>query len=168
MSIGRLFAAALPLLMTAAAAPLAAEPVGETPSAPAAARAEPHKAQDDSFLFSSQALGLIEAARAGEQLAALPLARPAPAAPAAPADSLHLAAILYRGPDDWRIWLNGQSFTPQARPRAIEILKVTAEAVVLAWRPGPGASPTRIELRPNQSYLVASGRIVEGKAGSRR
>ena len=44
MSPRRLLAAALPLLTTAGTAPLAAEPAGETPSAPAAARAEPHKA----------------------------------------------------------------------------------------------------------------------------
>ena len=165
MSLRRLLAAALPLLTTAGAAPLAAEPAGTTPPVPAVVEARPRKAPDNSFLFSSQALGLIEAARAGEQLAALPRAR---SAPTAAADSLHLAAIVYHGPDDWRIWLNGQSFTPQARPRAIEILQVTAEAVVLAWRTGPGAGPTRIRLQPNQSYLVASGRIVEGEAGSRR
>ncbi len=164
MSTGWRFAAALLLVATPAAAPLAAEPAGAAPAAAAAADAMPHKADGNSLLFSSQAFGLIEAARAGEQPAALPLARPAPAAPAA---SLHLAAIVYRGPDDWRIWLNGQSFTPSMRPRAIEILQVTAEAVVLAWRTGPGASPTRVRLQPHQSYLAASGRIVEGKVESR-
>ena len=100
-------------MATPAAAPLAAEPAGATPAA--VVDALPRKAPGDSLLFSSQALGLIEAARAGEQLAALPLAR---SAPTAAADSLHLAAIVYRGPDDWRIWLNGQSFTPSMPARA--------------------------------------------------
>ncbi len=160
MNIRWLFAAVL-LLTTSAAPPLAAAPAEAPPAA--AADAGPHKGDDDAFLFSSQALGLIEAARAGEQLAAVPVVRAAPTAPAA---SLHLAAIVYHGPDDWRIWLNGRSFTPRVRPPAIEILQVTVEAVVLAWRIGPGASPIRIELRPHQSYLMASGRIVEGSVGS--
>ncbi len=145
--------AALLLLTTPGAAPLAGGP-----TAPADA-AGTHKTADDLFLFSSAALRLLEAARAGGPLAAVAVvsSRPAPAA-----GSLHLAAIVYRAPDDWRIWLNGQSFTPTARPGAIEILKVTADRVVLAWRPGPGTPPTRVELRPNQTYVVASGEVVEG------
>jgi hypothetical protein len=74
MNLRWLFAAVL-LLTTSAAPPLAAAPAEAAPSAAAATDAGPHRADDDSFLFSSQALGLIEAARAGEQLAAVPVVR---------------------------------------------------------------------------------------------
>ena len=61
MSTGWRFAAALLLVATPAAAPLAAEPAGEAPAA--AADAMPHKADGDSLLFSSQALGPGSAGR---------------------------------------------------------------------------------------------------------
>ena len=83
--------------------------------------------------------------------------------PAPPIGTIHLGAILYHAPADWRVWLNGQSFTPTARPGPIEILKVTADRVVLAWRRSPGSAPTRVELQPNQTYLTASGQVVEGR-----
>jgi hypothetical protein len=154
--------AALLLLATPAAA--ARAEAAAVPTAAGAARAP--KAADESFLFSSQALRQLEAARAGEAPAAVPVVRSSPAP--APAAVIHLAAILYHAPDDWRIWLNGQSFTPAGRPGPIEILKVTAERVVLAWRPGSGGPPRRVELRPNQTYVVASGAVVEGKLEPRR
>jgi hypothetical protein len=140
----------------------AAEPAGPPQEAVAGAA---RKAPGDSLLFSSQTLGLIEQARRGH-------GRPTPVAasgpglrsePPAPPGIIHLSAILYRAPDDWRIWLNGRSFTPAARPGAIEILAVTADAVQLTWRAGAGQRARRIELRPNQSYLLASGEIVEGR-----
>jgi hypothetical protein len=121
-----------------------------------------------SFLFSDRELGLLEAARAGrpgEPPAAVVVARPRPAPPTA---TIHLGAILYHAPDDWRVWLNGQSFTPSGPAGPIEILKVTAERVVLAWRKGQDSPPTRIELRPNQTYLTASGQVVEGRLELRR
>ena len=143
--------AALLLLTAAAAAPLAG-----------AEDDKARKSAADSFLFSSEALGRIEAARAGKAPAAAALARSSPAA----AGLIHLSAIVYHAPDDWRVWLNGESFTPGARAGPIEILKVSADRVVLAWRPRPGAHQARIELRPNQTYVVASGRVVEGNSGA--
>jgi hypothetical protein len=76
---------------------------------------------------------------------------------------IHLSAIVYHAPDDWRVWLNGQSYTPAAQPRAIEILEVTADAVRLTWRGGSEQRPPQVELQPNPSYLIASGEIIEGK-----
>jgi hypothetical protein len=145
------------LLLTPGAAPAAgAEAV---PAGAGTDDARAHKTAADSFLFSSAALRLLEAARAGQAPAAVAVIGPSPAPPAG---SIHLGAIVYQAPDDWRVWLNGQSFTPAARPGPIAILKVTADRVVLIWRPGPGATPSRIELRPNQTYVVASGEVVEG------
>jgi hypothetical protein len=124
------------------------------------------KTAGDSFLFSSAALGRIEAARAGAAPAELATAGRSSAT--APAGLIHLSAIVYRAPGDWRVWLNGESFTPRARPGPIEIQEVSAERVVLAWRPHPGAHPVRVELRPNQTFVVASGAVLEGSAGARR
>jgi hypothetical protein len=157
--------AVLLLLTTPGAAPLAGVPTAPADGAPVGAGdARGHKTAQDSFLFSSAALRLLEAARAGQApAAAVAVVRPSPA-PAA--GSLHLGAIVYHAPDDWRVWLNGQSFTPAARPGPIAIVEVTADRVVLVWRPA-GGHPTRIELRPNQTYVVASGEVVEGHLEAR-
>jgi hypothetical protein len=141
-------------LVLAAIALLAAGPAaGGEPSAP-------RKQAGDSLLFSSAALALIESARRGDRAA--PAAAAAPTVARSAPLAIHLSAIVYHAPDDWRIWLNGQSFTPAAAPGTLEILAVTAGMVRLAWHGGPGPQPRRFELEPNQSYLVASGRIVEG------
>jgi hypothetical protein len=140
------FALTAILLVAAAGPALAGEPQA------------PRKTAGDSLLFSSATLALIEGARHGDRQAPDAAAPGAPFAPAA----IHLSAIVYHAPDDWRIWLNGQSFTPAAVPGALEILAVSAGTVRLAWHGGPGPQPRRFELEPNQSYLVASGRIVEG------
>jgi hypothetical protein len=133
-------------------------------AATAAAAGQPaaRKSDHDSLLFSSTALAQIEAARRGEGLPPQPDGTAASAA-RAPA-AIHLSAIVYHAPDDWRIWLNGQSFTPAATPGALEILALTADTVWLAWR---GAPARRFELQPNQSYLAASGRVVEGRVALR-
>jgi hypothetical protein len=35
--------------------------------------------------------------------------------------------------------------------------------VRLTWRGGSEQRPRQVELQPNQSYLIASGEIIEGK-----
>jgi hypothetical protein len=128
--------------------------------------AAPQKAAEDSLLFAPRSLALIEAARHGGgqppgESAALPAAR---SQPSIVTPVIHLSAIVYHAPDDWQVWLNGRRFTPGAPPSPIEIVEVTAGAVALLWRAGPGARPVRIRLQPNQSFLTASGEIVEGNA----
>jgi hypothetical protein len=127
--------------------------------------AAPRKADGDSLLFSSHAEELIEAARLGH--GATPgseaARRVVPAPAATPPAIIHLSAIVYHAPDDWRVWLNGQSYTPATRPRAVEIIEVTPDAVRLTWRGGAQQRPRQVKLQPNQSYLVASGEIIEGK-----
>lgn len=115
-----------------------------------------------SLLFSPEALALIEAAtrrRPGSapDQSSRPLKRPA-LAPAA----IHLSAIVYHGPDDWRVWLNGRSFAPGARPGPVEILAVDPDGVILAVHDRSGPS-RRVRLRPNQSYLPARDAVVEGR-----
>jgi hypothetical protein len=130
-----------------------------------AGAAEPRKAAGDSLLFSNRAERLIEDARLGHgrtpEVAAA--SRVVPARAAMPPAIIHLSAIVYHAPDDWRVWLNGRSYTPAAQPRAIEILEVTADAVRLTWRGRSAQRQPLVELQPNQSYLIASGEIIEGK-----
>ena len=127
--------------------------------------AEPRKAAGDSLLFSNRAERLIEEARLGHGRtpAVAAASRVVLAAAPMPPAIIHLSAIVYHAPDDWRVWLNGQSYTPAAQPSAIEIIEVTAAAVRLTWRGGSARRPPQVELQPNQSYLVASGEIIEGK-----
>jgi hypothetical protein len=140
---------------------------GETRQAPdSLGSAAPRKAAEDSLLFAPGSLALIEAARrSGGALrgasAALPVAR---AQPSVVTPLIHLSAIVYHAPDDWQVWLNGRRFTPTSAPGPIEIVEVTAGAVALIWRAGPGAKPVRIRLQPNQSFLTANREIVEGNA----
>ena len=155
-------ALAAALLVAPASAARAADQAEPALTADAA---EPRKAAGDSLLFSHRAERLIEEARLGHgrtpAVAATSRGMRAPAA--APLAVIHLSAIVYHAPDDWRVWLNGQSYTPAAQPRAIEILEVTADAVRLTWRGGSEQRPRQVELQPNQSYLIASGEIIEGK-----
>ncbi|MBY0511324.1 MAG: hypothetical protein K2P94_14370 [Rhodospirillaceae bacterium] len=75
--------------------------------------------------------------------------------------SLYLSTIVYYGPSDWTIWVNGVPVTqtqdfPDFRvtsigPNFVELL------VPLSAR---GMSPVR--LSPNQSFITKSGTIVEG------
>jgi hypothetical protein len=150
------------LLVMPASAAWAADQAEPAVSADAA---EPRKAPGDSLLFSNGAQRLIEAARLGHGGTAAVAAggRVVPAPAATPPAIIHLSAIVYHAPDDWRVWLNGRRYTPAAPPGAIEILEVTAEAVRLTWRGGPQQSARQVELQPNQSYLIASGEIIEGK-----
>jgi hypothetical protein len=163
--MGACWALAAALLVTPASA---AQPADQAEPAPAAGAAEPRKAAGDSLLFSHRAERLIEEARLGHGRtpAVAAASRLVGTRPAMPPAIIHLSAIVYHAPDDWRVWLNGRSYTPAAQPRAIEILEVTADAVRLTWRGGPEQRPPQVELQPNQSYLIASGEIVEGKRRS--
>jgi hypothetical protein len=76
---------------------------------------------------------------------------------------LHLSAIIHHGPGDWRIWLNGEALTPASPSGPVRVLEVTPDAVTFAWRPANGGESVQMRLHPNQSYLIDSGRIVEGR-----
>ena len=148
------------------AAPAAAARAADQPEPAVTADAvEPRKAPGDSLLFSSRAQRLIEEARLrhGGTPRVAATARVVPTPAATPPAIIHLSAIVYHAPDDWRVWLNGRRYTPAAPPGAIEILEVTADAVRLTWRDGPQQRAREVELQPNQSYLTASGEIIEGK-----
>lgn len=122
----------------------------------------------DSLLFSAEVLAAIDAARGrhGPRAAAV---TDAPRKEEARSGVLHLSAIVRHGPDDWRVWLNGEPFTVATRRPWIEIVEVTTDAVGLIWRDGAGGE-RRLRLSPNQTYLAAEDVVVEGlpTSGARR
>lgn len=149
------------------AAPMVATAAGlESSPASVAPHPEPRKRVGDSVLFSRQAQDLIEAARGGMVAVSRNGQPSSPAAtePRQAMDILHLSAIVYHDPTDWRVWLNGRRFTPNSRAGTIELVDVGPDAVWLLWH-GLDQPATPVQLRPNQSYVIASGMIVEGRVG---
>ena len=91
--------------------------------------------------------------KAEEQPAAAPEARPV---------VLHFSAIMYISPRIWTVWLNGQRFSPDRWPEHVEALGVERDSIELTLRVTEGAAPVTVRLRPNQTYIVATGEVVEG------
>ncbi|MDE2029938.1 MAG: hypothetical protein KGI97_05160 [Alphaproteobacteria bacterium] len=73
--------------------------------------------------------------------------------------NLSLGAIFYYGADDWTVWLRGERWTPETRRKDIRILTVAPDRVRLAWR-DDGGKERLVTLHPNQTYQIASGRII--------
>lgn len=71
---------------------------------------------------------------------------------------VQLGAVFYYAPNDWVLWLQNQRWTPQTRQEGLRILEVAPDRVRLVLVD----DNKEITLRPHQTYLVASGRIVEG------
>lgn len=148
----------------AAGAGAAAEPLRERPAPPF-----------DSLLFTGEEVERIEKAQRGEpeveeetlaEVEPEPEPLPEPEAqvvdrPVGPG-AVHLTGILYSGPDNWRIWLNGRQVTPTRRPGHVVGLSVDREAVRVRLQVSTARPPVSVRLRPNQSYIVATGEVIEG------
>lgn len=77
-------------------------------------------------------------------------------------DPLYLSGILYAGPGDWTIWINGQPLRPGDKGNLFEVIEVTDRRIVLlvAW----GETTRQVVLEPNQTFLPAYAAVVEGRA----
>ena len=74
---------------------------------------------------------------------------------------LYLSTILYYGPNDWTIWVNGKPITAGQEFQAFQITDIKPSYVELTVPlSAQGMRPVR--LSPNQTYIVASGTVVEG------
>lgn len=85
-----------------------------------------------------------------------------PATPAAqtPPNRTALDAIVYYGPEQWQVWVNGQAYNPDSQSAALTIVAVTADNATLEQtRDG---TPVRFTLAPHQSYDWAEKRVIEG------
>jgi hypothetical protein len=132
-------------------------------------------AADESLLFTADELSRIREAMAARESAlrgrpepvrTAPATAPLPEAPRfSGTAALNLGAILYLGPDRWQIWLNGLPFTvsPGEEAANIRILSVTPGKVRLDVSGLAGENRAAVTLSPNQTYLLDSGRVVEGR-----
>lgn len=78
------------------------------------------------------------------------------------AASLYLSTILYYGPDDWTIWINGLPISPGQDFQSFSITDIGASHVeLLVPLSAQGMRPVR--LAPNQSFVASSGMVVEGQ-----
>jgi hypothetical protein len=86
-----------------------------------------------------------------------------PATPPTPGRPTRTAldAIVYYGPEQWQIWINGRPYKPDSPSDDLTIVAVTAEAVTLEQtRDADG--PVRFTLAPHQSYDWTEQRVIEG------
>ncbi len=83
----------------------------------------------------------------------------APRAPPEAEGDIHLGAVLYYGPDDWVLWLQGKKWTPSTQSRDLRVLEVAEDEVRLAWRENGGAEK-KIALKPDQSFDTATGKVT--------
>ncbi len=84
-----------------------------------------------------------------------PVERPVP-------PDVHMGALIYMGPNDWVVWLNGARRTAQNRGGELEIAAVTPERAEIVWRGDTRGGPLRIRLRPYQTFVGTTGEILEG------
>jgi hypothetical protein len=75
--------------------------------------------------------------------------------------SLYLSTIVYYGPKDWTIWVNGLPISPGQDFQSFQITDIGPRFVeLLVPLSAQGMRPVRLE--PNQSFIVKSGAVVEG------
>jgi hypothetical protein len=73
---------------------------------------------------------------------------------------IHLGAVVYYDPDDWTLWLQGTKWTPETEQSDLRVLEVTANDVRLLWRGENGKEAQEILLKPNQSFEIATGKVI--------
>ena len=74
-------------------------------------------------------------------------------------DAVHLEAILYYGPQNWIVWLNGKRWTPATHTPEIQILEVQSEHIRLQTTD----APRDVTLKPHQIFHPARGTITEDR-----
>lgn len=73
---------------------------------------------------------------------------------------IHLGAVMYYGPHDWTLWLQGEKWTPETTRNNLHVLNVTANDVRLSWQDESNSAVHEITLRPNQAYQIATGKVI--------
>lgn len=75
---------------------------------------------------------------------------------------LYLGTIMYYGPKDWTIWINGAPIGPNQDFQSFQVTNITPRYVeLLVPLSVQGMRPVRLE--PNQTFIAESGIIVEGR-----
>ncbi|MBI4969787.1 MAG: hypothetical protein HZC25_16840 [Rhodospirillales bacterium] len=140
---------------------LAVPGLAQTPAPPKVEDA-PAPALPASLMFSPTDLAEIEKARR-RQAGASGLAQwgSEAAVPMKAMGNVYLSALMYLGANRWTAWINGQSFGPGAATDTIRVLGAAPHHVDLEVEV-PDRPPLRLRLAPNQTYLAAEGRVIEG------
>jgi len=75
--------------------------------------------------------------------------------------TLYLSTILYFGPRDWTIWVNGKPIGPRDEFSEFQVTNIGPRFVeMLVPLSAQGMRPVRLE--PNQTFITKSGSVVEG------
>jgi hypothetical protein len=75
---------------------------------------------------------------------------------------LYLSSILYSGPKDWTIWINGRRIGPNDEFQALQVTAITPNYVeLLIPLSAQGMRP--VHLGPNQTFIARTGAVVEGR-----
>lgn len=152
----------LALAVCAAALPAAAQEEAPPPSVVA----EPVQI-DLETLPATLLLGLEEMVNIETAIAAGPLARQGMQEETDPTrfrlrDNLYVSAILYLGPAEWTVWINGRAIEPGAPADLFDVIEVGPTHVRLAvpW----GQEGTRdVLMRAHQTFVPRRGDVLEGR-----
>ncbi len=75
--------------------------------------------------------------------------------------TLYLSTILYFGPENWTIWINGRPIGPRQDFQEFKVTAIDAMSVELVVPlSAQGMRPVR--LSPNQTFVAKTGDIIEG------
>jgi len=75
--------------------------------------------------------------------------------------NLYLSSIVYFGPDEWMLWVNGVQVTPELQVDTFEVVSIQPDYVELVV-PLSAAGVRPVRLEPNQTFIGETGAVVEG------
>lgn len=76
--------------------------------------------------------------------------------------NLFLSSILYFGPRDWTIWVNGVPIGPNQEVDSFEVFNIDSSHVeMVVPLSASGMRPVRLE--PNQTFISQTGVVLEGR-----
>lgn len=159
------FPLALALALSLLTAPAAAPAAAQAPQVQDAGATAPPL--DLETLPATLLLGVEEMVNIETAIASGPLARMGSADETDPTrfrlrHNLYVSAILYVGPDDWTVWVNGQAIGPEAPPGLFEVIEVGPAFVRLAVPWGEGGTRD-VLLRTHQTFVPRRGDVLEGR-----
>jgi len=126
------------------------------PASAAGAEAKPKRQIPDTLMFTIDEYNDIKDRMAGGEIVE------ERRQDAMTAESLYLGSIMYYGPKDWTIWINGTPISPDQDFLAFQVTDISPRYVeLLVPLSVQGMRPVRLE--PNQTFVSESGLIIEGK-----
>lgn len=78
---------------------------------------------------------------------------------------LSLSGILFKGKDNWIVWLNGKRLAPDALPKEIMDIKVSEQYVDLKWFDAYTNLIYPVRIRPHQRFNLDSRIFLPGITG---